>query len=235
MECLECMFEELKTHGMKQEQAINALISSTERLHYLLTSQGEGWVNPKPERVNPWGHILNMNRKIQTEKEFIGLIGMALNRPSSYLIEGRQISELKEFATNLGGGAETLAVTLTLQKHIQANYEDETIRDMFSDALNFFPSNGYIFYPDIDANGNRHYHGMISMRIKDFFQLKRYLNNNVGWVKKEYISDPNGWYKYMRKDVGFTSKEHPIPLKHPIYNDTEIEHLCLYSNHTLFL
>jgi len=182
--------------------------------------------------INYWAQILNMERKRKDMRAFMDTISASLKRGFAYLIKPRK--DDAETWLRLSSSYKAIAMTLSLQKQYQDELEDDKLRDLLKDALDFFEMN-YFFYPDIDSGGNRHYHGIILADLHKFATFRRYFNKHIGWVKKEYLKDPEGWLKYMRKDKGFTSAEHPNPLREPIYTDEEKYRLALIRDEPLYM
>lgn len=174
-----------------------------------------------------WEHIL-LTKQRNDLKGFTDIITETKKRSFPDLIKLRPMESHEEHYHDLANTPLTFALTITYQPW-NILYDDEQMRDIITKAINFFPNKGYIFYPDIDNGGNRHYHGIISMAIKDYSKLKRYFTLTIGFVKKEYLSNPYGWYTYMRKNIGFKSREHPIALTSPIYDGNDLQKLIITS------
>jgi len=174
--------------------------------------------------MEQWKYLLVVKKRNDIAG-FRNLLQEAKKRRFPDLIKRRTTGELKGIYDELSN-KDAFALTITYKRDYDI-YEDEQLRSITKSALDYFNTKGYIFYPDIDNNGNRHYHGIIKMTLKDFALMKRYFTQEIGFIKKEYLSDIEGWYQYMRKDKGFKSREHPNALKHAIYNDEDIELLTL--------
>jgi len=173
-----------------------------------------------------FAQYLNMNRQRNDLKGFENLVHQKRDFP--YLINRAECNAEKRYV-KLIGNYRTTAITITCQRWLD-DFDDMILRDILYDALNYFEHDGFVLYPDLDANANRHWHGIITITRKELSTLKRYFTKHFGFVKFEYIKDSEGWFKYMRKDKGFTSKEHPSKLREPIYTDDDIKTLCVMDN-----
>lgn len=141
-----------------------------------------------------------------------------------YLIDRRpNIEKLKQIYYEYAQDPSFIAITLTLQPRYSLLTELE-IRKIVMNALSACEVQHYIFFPDMDSK--YHFHGILKHPLHLRHKLKRFFTITIGYIKIEYLSDIDGWYNYMRKDKGFKSREHPIPLIEPIYSDRLVE---LYS------
>lgn len=219
------------------DHIMNDLIRNIERTSYRLkTGQYYEDIDDTRPKGNPkdvitnFNHILNMNRKRTDYAYFCKLVTNLKNRPFTYLMKGRvarNIYEIKEYYNTLANRSASVAVTITTARWLDM-FEEHEIAGMLHYLLTFFAIEDYLLFPDIDNNQNRHWHGVIIFEDNiEKCKLKRYFTNTFGFIKYDYINDIQGWYCYMRKDTGFTSREHPTPLRHPIYRDIDIEQLYL--------
>lgn len=123
------------------------------------------------------------------------------------------------------------ALTVTFKSQLRDNLEEDILqRQLYILLIMMEGVREFTLIPDIDRSGNFHYHGVIRVRTANIPKIKRNITRNIGYCKFEYISDPEGWYKYCMKEEGFKSKEHKDPLEKPIYNDTEKVKLLVSSN-----
>lgn len=166
-------------------------------------------------------------RVISDERSIIEILRK--DRGFSYLMKPRKIGELTALARQLynEGG---LALTVTFKEDLRNTHDEESLRDIMMDVLDLTDC-VYVMFPDIDEKGNYHYHGIVKLRHRERVRIKRLFTKPIGFIKFTLISDIDVWLKYMRKDIGFKSKEHPAPLKAPILTDLEVEELSAVSRH----
>lgn len=175
-----------------------------------------------------WEHLLVVKKR-DDERAFKDVVFK--KRRFSNLMKRRPIMEHKKYYDNLIEDPKTQAFTLTFNQQLRDIYDETILRDIAKDIMEFFPIKKYLLYPDIDLNGNFHYHGVINMLTKDKPKMARYTKLYSGYIKFKYITDPEKWYKYMRgtEDIKDDEKlfNHP---KEKIYEDGEITNYILYNN-----
>lgn len=94
----------------------------------------------------------------------------------------------------------------------------------------------FMLYPELDASGRLHYHGVIQKTIKlkeDLEKIKQ-----LGFIKVKPISDYSGWMKYCSKEWKITKKAFKINnrylIKKPLNNDDCVLDLGSYDITTYF-
>lgn len=104
------------------------------------------------------------------------------------------------------------AITITYKTIFRDNYTEQQLRKQLIYTLNKIGFNKNIPFetmliPDIDINGNYHYHGVVIMPIKYRPAFKKLITLYIGFMKFDYINDIEGWKKYCYKPDIFNKKE----------------------------
>lgn len=154
----------------------------------------------------------------------------AINIPTewrrfSYLINLRPMEALKQCYDTISLSKTSRAITITFKQEMRDDHEEGYLRDCILKGMSIIGIKRYILYPDIDNNGNFHYHGIIECPKIMIPKIKRMFNRWYGWTKIEYLSDINGWYQYMRKSNGYKSRNKTVTEEIP---ETYISRHCVY-------
>lgn len=163
-----------------------------------------------------WKHLLVVKKR-DDEKAFIDII--TGKRDFAYLIKSRSPMALKAYFEDVVESPRTEAITITFKEELRLKFDERRLSSLISDVMEFFPIEEYIILPDVDLNGNYHFHGILKMLKKDKPKMKRYMTKHVGFIKYSYISEPDGWWDYCRK------------TKDMVYTDDDIVQLCVYKKH----
>lgn len=111
------------------------------------------------------------------------------------------------------------AFTLTLKNVYREYWKERDIDRLVYNTLNGW---GYLYYgkfdfelmPDIDDNGNYHYHGLIRITRQLLPKFKRNITRVLGFIKVVYITTPNDWEDYCYKRNKYKDKN--------VYSESEI-------------
>lgn len=148
-------------------------------------------------------------------------------RRSDYLIDLRPWKDIKAEMQERINNISYTAITITFKTSLCNALDEQQLMHMVVVFLNESSVKHFTLFPDVSPSGQFHYHGVIQIKTKDKPLFKRRITRNIGFVKLDYISDTEGWYKYCRKAKGFCSKEHPEPLEEPIYTREELTRLLI--------
>lgn len=104
------------------------------------------------------------------------------------------------------------AITLTYKPIFRDSFNEEQLRYQMIYTLECLAFNRDIPYeivliPDMDNNGNFHYHGVIIIPLKYRAIFKKDITKYIGFMKFDYIKDIEGWKKYCYKPDVYTQDE----------------------------
>lgn len=137
---------------------------------------------------------------------------------STYLMNYRPWGDILDELTSRTNNIKYTAITVTFKTQYRDELEEIQLCRMLYVALKTSVEiRAFTLLPDVDNRGNFHYHGVINIRKADMPKVKKRLTRQVGFVKFDYIGNPEGWIAYVLKEKGFTSKEHIEPLDEAIF------------------
>lgn len=121
------------------------------------------------------------------------------------------------------------AFTITFQKHLQDKFTEEQLRKYVISNIDNIVFNENIpieiaMLPDMDTDGNFHYHGCIKMPIKYRMRFKQLCTKYIGFVKFKYIENIDGWVNYCYK-IGL---DHKGRERERVYNNKDVDKLGFY-------
>jgi len=124
----------------------------------------------------------------------------------------RQTEYYKEEYELMLRDKDTSAFTITFKQIHRDNMNEKQLRLFLKNSIKSIclrreiPIH-YMLAPDIDANGNFHFHGAVKMPLKHRPTFKRLLTYAVGFNKMSYITNIDKWYEYTFKDIGLNETQ----------------------------
>lgn len=121
------------------------------------------------------------------------------------------------------------AFTITYKKCLQDNLDELGLRKYLINTLSTISFNENIPFeialiPDVDADGNFHYHGCIKQPLKYRPRFKKLMTAYNGFIKYKYIQDIEGWKNYCYK----RGQDHKGRQREPVYSIDEIRKYAIY-------
>lgn len=125
----------------------------------------------------------------------------ATPRPSPLRDGLRQIDERFDRRCN---DKKYSAFTLTFRECLRLNWKERELMTLIHNYLkswkyHYEPKLEWSLMPDVDTNGNFHYHGVIKIRQASIPKFKRNITQRIGFMKIKYIDNPQRWYNYCYK------------------------------------
>lgn len=98
------------------------------------------------------------------------------------------------------------AITITYKNDLRMNMEEIELKRALKHTISIICFNHIIpieilLLPDCDEAGNFHYHGVVKIPIKYRPTFKRLITKHIGFMKFDYITKPEGWIEYCKKDI----------------------------------
>jgi len=98
-----------------------------------------------------------------------------------------------------------MAITITFRDVLRRHWKEKELERLVGNTLKswkylYYEKLAWFLIPDVDNNGNYHYHGVIRITKAMMPKFKRNITASLGFIKFKYIDNPQKWYNYCFKE-----------------------------------